>query len=87
MARIEQARTEQYFSCGARAGFAWRAHSTPDPEQPPPDHVPVPDEEPEPEQAPVREPMPPQAPIKTGPALRGAAPGAAGRRARIRAAA
>ncbi|MEC5160424.1 hypothetical protein ACFDR9_002668 [Janthinobacterium sp. CG_23.3] len=53
---------------GGDGGVARRAHSTPEPEIPPPDkdpeHSPVPEEDPIPEPVPVKEPTPPQAPIK-----------------------
>jgi protein TonB len=44
-----------------------RAHSTPDPETPPPqpEKDPPPDNTPLPEQAPIEEPTPPKPPIKT----------------------
>jgi len=42
---------------------ALRAHSTPDPEQPPPT-IPVPDDVPDPAHAPVEEPVIPEPPIR-----------------------
>jgi len=42
---------------------AQRAHSTPDPEQPPPT-IPVPDDVPDPAHAPVEEPVMPEPPIR-----------------------
>jgi len=42
-----------------------RAHSTPDPEQPPPT-IPVPDDVPDPVHAPVEEPLIPDPPIRAG---------------------
>lgn len=46
----------------------WRAHSTPEPDIPPPDKTPeptpVPEEDPIADPVPVKEPVPPQAPIK-----------------------
>ena len=52
----------------AIGGTGWRAHSTPEPDIPPPDKTPeptpVPEEDPLPEPVPVKEPVPPQAPIK-----------------------
>lgn len=49
-------------------GGGWRAHSTPEPDMPPPDKTPeptpVPEEDPLADPVPVKEPVPPQAPIK-----------------------
>lgn len=41
-----------------------RAHSTPDPDQPPPAQAPVPDDVPDPAHAPVQDPKLPEAPIR-----------------------
>ena len=47
-----------------RTAKTWRAHSTPDPETPPPDPRQDPDDVPAPERAPVREPDAPEPPVK-----------------------
>jgi hypothetical protein len=51
----------------AHTPAAVRAHSTPDPEVPPPtpEKDPPPDDMPMPEHAPIEEPTPPRAPVKT----------------------
>lgn len=45
----------------------WRAHTTPEPDMPPPkpEKEPPPDEMPSPEHAPIEEPTPPRTPIQT----------------------
>ena len=45
-----------------------RAHSTPDPDLPPPGPNPTPDDVPPPANAPVQEPRQPEPPIKAAPA-------------------
>jgi len=50
---------------GGERANTLRAHSTPDPEQPPPT-IPVPDDVPDPVHAPVEEPLIPDPPIRAG---------------------
>jgi hypothetical protein len=65
MTRSVEKRASQWRD--SEPGLARRAHSTPDPDAPPPDNEPVPSEVPQPEPPPVREPdpIPHQVPIRT----------------------
>ena len=44
----------------------WKAHTTPDPDLPPPQPRPDPDDVPPPARAPVEEPTQPHPPVKAG---------------------